>query len=378
MKTHTLILVSRGPKYDPVRYFRSRLDAIKRGYQGFLVTSSPTPVKEMVGSFIVIAKKFYSSKMVESISFLYGCVSLRNEVKRNGGEIDLIVCFDPIRSGILGLYLKWLFDAKLAVEINGIYESYINYSDYNNIFLARVKGQIYKRIVSFVVNRSDGVRLLFDGQADSFLKPGSDFPLVRQFSEFVDIEPFLLCPSDLSKKRVLFVGYPHFLKGVDILIEAFSMLFEDFPDWELTILGWYPDKKVIDDALKGTRNIVYHPPVKEADMPAQMADHSIFVLPSRVEAMGRVLVEAMATGTARVGANCGGIPTVIEDGVDGFLFENGSVIGLVSCLRRLMDSEELRKNFAEAAKNRVVNDFTKENYLTNVTEFYNSVIENGG
>jgi glycosyltransferase involved in cell wall biosynthesis len=173
---------------------------------------------------------------------------------------------------------------------------------------------------------------------------------------------------------VLFVGYPHILKGVDVLIQAFGELVDDFPDWELTILGWYPDERVISRALDGTRNIAYHRPIPAEDMPAQMAAHSILVLPSRAEAMGRVLVEAMGAGVARIGTRWGGIPTVIEDGVDGLLFERGNVSELVVCLRRLMSSEDLRLALGSAAKRRVTRDFNEEKYFENVNEFYSSII----
>jgi len=50
-----------------------------------------------------------------------------------------------------------------------------------------------------------------------------------------------------------------------------------------------------------------------------------FVLPSREEGMGRVLLEAMASAKPVIGANVGGIPALIEDGKNGYLFESEDV-----------------------------------------------------
>jgi glycosyltransferase involved in cell wall biosynthesis len=88
------------------------------------------------------------------------------------------------------------------------------------------------------------------------------------------------------------------------------------------------------------------------EMPAQIQECSIFVLPSRSEAMGRVLVEAMAAGKARIGANVDGIPTVIEDGVDGLLFRVGDAADLSLKMQMLMTDSRLRHTLAKAAKNR--------------------------
>ena len=374
LKKPSLVLVSPGPKYDPIGFYQSRLETLTDGYEGVVLTSSPTPLRSEIGGFQIIAKRFHAGKLREFISFLVACTRLSQELAQTGRKVDLVVSYDPLKSGILALFLKRQLGAKFAVEINGIYDDPANYADTRNRLIARLKCQLYKGVEAFVIRRADGIKLLFDGQVDSFLEPGATKSVIRSFANLVNVVPFLSCPADITKKRVLFVGYPHFLKGVDILIAAFSILFEEFPEWELTILGWYPDKRVIERALRGTRNITYHLPVPADKMPTQMASHSIFVLPSRAEAMGRVLIEAMGAGVARIGARQGGIPTVIEDGVDGLLFEKNNVLELASCLRILMGSEELRKSYGDAARERVTIDFSREKYLESINNFYGDVI----
>ena len=273
----------------------------------------------------------------------------------------------------MGLLLKWKLHTKLVVEINGIYDDPDNLADIKSPFSTTVKLWFFNKISSLVINHSDGVKLLFSGQANSFLRGAKNPPVLRDFPNLVNTQPFIDAPADLSKKRILFTGFPYFRKGVDIIIEAFMLVSDEFPDWELTLLG-YLDESLVQKGLKGTRNIKHLPAVPEEEMPGQMANHSIFVLPSRSEAMGRVLIEAMAAGCARIGSNQGGIPTVIDNGVDGMLFEKNNAHDLASCLRQLMGSEKLRKTYSDAARIRLTNEFTQTNFSKDTKKLYDDVI----
>ena len=57
------------------------------------------------------------------------------------------------------------------------------------------------------------------------------------------------------------------------------------------------------------------------ELAAAYACADVFVMPSRTETLGLVVLEAMSSGVPVVGARAGGIPEMIEDGVSGFLFD---------------------------------------------------------
>jgi glycosyltransferase involved in cell wall biosynthesis len=90
--------------------------------------------------------------------------------------------------------------------------------------------------------------------------------------------------------------------------------------------------------------------------------------------MGRVLLEAMAAGKPRIGSNVDGIPTVINDGVDGFLCEPESIEDLAEKLDRLMSDPILRSNLGAAGRLRAEKEFNHEIYMKNLVSFYNNVI----
>ncbi|HEY0718915.1 MAG TPA: glycosyltransferase family 4 protein, partial [Streptosporangiaceae bacterium] len=71
------------------------------------------------------------------------------------------------------------------------------------------------------------------------------------------------------------------------------------------------------------------------------------ILPSRTEAFGMVLIEAMASGLPVVASRVGGIPEVVRDGETGFLAEPGDVAGFAGQIGQLFDDSALWQRFNE-------------------------------
>ena len=117
-----------------------------------------------------------------------------------------------------------------------------------------------------------------------------------------------------------------------------------------------------------------HPGVKQPELAEWMSRCAIFALPSRTEAMGRVLIEAGAAAKCRVASRVGGIPTVIEDGVDGVLVGKENVDELSAALARLIADAPLRHRLGDAARVRVGREFSGNAYLEHYAEFVSSAL----
>ncbi len=82
-------------------------------------------------------------------------------------------------------------------------------------------------------------------------------------------------------------------------------------------------------------------------------------MPSRWdEPFGLVTIEAGACRKPIVATRVGGIPEIVEDGVNGFLVERDDLEGLVRQVARLVDDPALRRRLGEAGRARVERDFT--------------------
>lgn len=212
--------------------------------------------------------------------------------------------------------------------------------------------------------------MLFPKQLDG-LKVDLTGKIVASYFDWVNSDLFHFIAED---KEVLFVGFPFKIKGVDVLIRAFKRIAAHHPDWRLKILGWYPNRTELEAAIDGHSQIFYHPPVSATEMIDHIGKCGFLVQPSRTEAMGRALVEAMAAGKARIGTRVDGIPTVINDGVDGFLVEVENVEELAEKIDLLIRDEELRRKLGTAAGERARKEFSAQTYATLTSDFYNSVI----
>jgi glycosyltransferase involved in cell wall biosynthesis len=90
------------------------------------------------------------------------------------------------------------------------------------------------------------------------------------------------------------------------------------------------------------------------ELGAAFASADAFVFPSRTETLGLVLLEAMAAGCPVVAARSGGIPDIVEDGVNGFLFDPLDEQGAIAATQRLLanpqEQDRLRRNARQEAE----------------------------
>jgi len=276
------------------------------------------------------------------------------------GRRLVVVSYDPFQSGLIALIMKWLTGARFICEVNGAYGDLRTLVDIQDPEARRTKHERMLRVGSRVLRRCHGIKLLFPDQLEGFgLDP--DVPPRFCFPNMVDTSTFQ--PSDTHRdKRVLFVGQPYHLKGVDVLLEAFARIAHRHPEWELLCLGWglAEGAESTDVSLERVR---FLDPVDPGEVAPIMERAAFLVLPSRSEGMGRVLLEAAHLGLPRVGSDAGGIPTVIEHGVDGLVFASESVDALADALDTLMGDDELRRRMGAAARARATAEFTEEAYL---------------
>ncbi len=162
-------------------------------------------------------------------------------------------------------------------------------------------------------------------------------------------------PAGWQKRRgnriVTAVGRLTRQKGFDLLLEAFARIAAKHPDWKLVIWGEGEDRKSLEalrDAL-GLEDRVEMPGVTERPgLWVETAD--VFVLSSRYEGWGIVLLEAMAAGLPVVSFACEWGPTdMVKHGEDGILVPNYDVEALAEALSNIIGDAALRDRLAISA-----------------------------
>lgn len=366
-----LIIFTPGPKYNLDYTFRARCDLLSEKFSGIFFTSGPEAKSLKYSNFKVRCfKDIHGKSLITYILMLVHSIKFAMAERKSGNPVQLVVSYDPLKTGLLSLIVGKIIGCKVIIEVNGCYDNDWIYADIQNKLLRSIKRNIFVGLERFVVKKSDGLKLLFESQVDGFK------PLTAKMASFPDYVDASAYKNIENKNEILFVGFPLLIKGVDILINAFKAISPDYPDWTLKILGFYPDKTELFELIGDCKNIVIHEPVDPAAMPDHIGRCGVFVLPSRTEAMGRVLIEAMAAGKPRVGTRVGGIPTVINDGYDGILIEPQNQNALEAVLKRLMSDQKLREELGNHSFRSYNEHFLLSMYLDKTVSFYEEVLAN--
>jgi len=157
--------------------------------------------------------------------------------------------------------------------------------------------------------------------------------------------------SPLTKKRVIAVGRYVYQKGFDLLLQSWSKVEKQHPDWELAIYGMgdrTPYEQIIDDLM--TDRSRCHLYGSTPDIKKEYLNSSLFVFSSRFEGFGMVLIEAMACGLPVISFDspCGP-KDIVRHGEDGLLVPSGDTDALADAMHKLMTDDALRKEMASKA-----------------------------
>ena len=171
-------------------------------------------------------------------------------------------------------------------------------------------------------------------------------------------DPLSLSPSSVSpltEKRVISVARYSYEKGIDLLLKAWSIAEKQVSDWRLDVFGdgdRTTYEQIIDELKIDRTRCQLHGRTNNVEN--EYVNSSIFVLSSRFEGFGMVLTEAMSCGLPVVSFDCPWGPrTIISDGIDGLLVENGNNETMATSLSKLMKNELLRVAMSMAGQNNV-------------------------
>ena len=148
---------------------------------------------------------------------------------------------------------------------------------------------------------------------------------------------------------VAFAGRLSHEKSVETLVDAVGMVRSHGVPANLVIIGDGPCRGALqaqaERVIPGAHRFLGDVDNREIIV-SRFFGADVLVLPSIEERQGKVLLEAMATSVPVIATRTGGIPTVVEDGINGLLVAVRDVVGLAEALRAVFGSAELRQTLA--------------------------------
>jgi glycosyltransferase involved in cell wall biosynthesis len=166
-------------------------------------------------------------------------------------------------------------------------------------------------------------------------------------------------------------------KSHKVLLEAFALVKAKLPESHLIIVGHDPDGlrpslEALVDQL-GLTNSVDFLGYRD-DREALIEAMDCFVLPSRWEGFGLVLLEAMTLGRPVVATRVGAIPEIVVDGTTGLLVETDSRAALADALVRTLGDRAFAQRLGTQGHKRVLCDFAPEKMLASTVECYDRIL----
>jgi N-acetyl-alpha-D-glucosaminyl L-malate synthase BshA len=114
---------------------------------------------------------------------------------------------------------------------------------------------------------------------------------------------------------------------------------------------------------------------KQNNMNEVLSISDILLLPSELESFGLVALEAMACEVPVVATRVGGIPEVVRDGTDGFLYAVGNVPSMAEGCLKILADPRLRLTMGESARDRARREFSASNIVQQYETIYTNTIK---
>ena len=136
-------------------------------------------------------------------------------------------------------------------------------------------------------------------------------------------------------------------------IERIKPVLENIPDASLALVGDGPYRNQLEKIFENTKtNFVGY--LAGEELASAYASGDIFLFPSSTETLGLVLLEAMAAGCPVIGANKGGIPDIINDGINGCLYdpdqEDNGEKSLIDATKKILRDSSKKEKMRIAAR----------------------------
>lgn len=176
-----------------------------------------------------------------------------------------------------------------------------------------------------------------------------------------------------NTKIVLAIGRLTYIKGFDLLLDAWVKVNKIMPDWKLKIVGEGEDRAQLTGFIEKNKLSSSVELTGNTDNVSEYYKQAeIFCLSSRFEGFGMVLIEALAFGLPIVSFDCEAGPAEILENTGSVLVTNGDTDFFASSLIELMNDDTKRKNISLKSKKKSEN-YQVENIINQWTDLIESI-----
>lgn len=191
---------------------------------------------------------------------------------------------------------------------------------------------------------------------------------------------------DIEKiqRHSIFVSQAYYpIKGLHILISALPLIKRGYPDTMVYVAGWRtfqeehtPYGRYIRKLLKKyhvEKNVVSVGYLSDIKMKQRLLKAHIMLMPSTIENSPNSIGEAMLLGTPVVASDVGGIPSILHDKIEGYLYPSMDEKKLAKKVCKIFESDKLALYFSRNGKKRAKELYSKSHNIEQLLEIYQAV-----
>jgi L-malate glycosyltransferase len=219
------------------------------------------------------------------------------------------------------------------------------------------RDKTYEPVVTFSINESDTITAVSQNLKDETYKNFAITKDIDVIHNFVDVKRFDKKPFDAFKKVLAPNGEKILLhasnfrkvKRVDDVVKIFALVNKEIPS-KLLMVGDGPERHSIEELCRHLNiqdNVRFVG--KQEQMEEIMAVSDIFLLPSEYESFGLSALEAMASRSLVISSNAGGLPEIIEHGINGYMANVGDVESMAAYAIEILQNDSKLEEMKDAA-----------------------------
>jgi teichuronic acid biosynthesis glycosyltransferase TuaC len=286
--------------------------------------------------------------------------------------IDLIHAHAPLPCGHAAMLLSREFNVPYVVSVHGL-------DAFSTVQITRKAGEWCRRISQRVYRSARRVICVSEHVREQVLA-GTDGNC-HTTVVYNGVDPAFFAPSsdpdpassDTNSLLVLSIGNLIPTKGHEHLVRAAASLSSQFPSLRWEIIGDGPERRrlqVLANALRVSDRVRFLGRQSRSQVADALRRCTIFVLPSRYEALGCVYLEAMSAGRPAIGCRNQGIAEVIQHGWNGLLVGPDNQGELTQAISTLLRDEPGRRRMRIAARDTILDRFTLAHQAESLARVY--------
>lgn len=352
-------------KYPINEDLKSKFVILSEICKPFIFAFSDKKKTTTVGNTNLILNKKLNNRLLNYLKIIYlFAFIVPKKIKQY--QIDIVCLQDPVTSYFAIKSLKFRNSkVKIILESHGDFIETIALE--KKLLVPSIYKILFKLFSSYSVKNADQIRSISSFTEEQVKAYGYQGNFVR-FPAWINLDKFLnakVTRDSNNDFKIIFVGSVTDRKNPELIVKAISAIDGEI---SLEIIGPTPNKSYLNKLKESIHNsqhkenILLTPFTALDELIKKYSNANLFILASKSEGLGRVVIEAQATACpVLVSSNTGAVDLII-DNETGYIFENNNLNDLKDKIKNIIDNQLYSVQVGVNGKSFVTQNHTIENF----------------